>query len=175
MSEGYSFWKYFACSIIGSSVGWIVEEFKPSFPLAIVAVIFIVYDAITARKLDGRVRNAYPDRVRKKESRFSSYLFGKVVRQTIPERLMLIFLAFIVEHWVFIHVTIPFSYCIAGVICIEQFVSILENESSCRNDRGGRIYRMLQRILVDKTERHFDVSLDELKKECEVSNEGTDN
>ena len=170
MNTIYTFWKYIACGIVGSSVGWLVEEFEPSFPLAVVAVIFIVYDALTARKLDGRVRKAYPDRVKKKESRFSSYLFGKVVRQTIPERLMLIFLAFLVEHWVFIHVSIPLSYCVAGVICIEQFVSILENESSCRNDRDGRVYRMLQRILVDKTERHFDVDLGELK-EAQENNE----
>ena len=60
--------------------------------------------------------------------------------------------------------SIPLSYIVTGVICFEQAWSIFENESSCRSDDESRIWRLLQRIMIDKTERHFDVKLDELKK-----------
>ena len=147
----------------GGFVGWMVGEFKPTFPLIVVAIVFIVYDAFTAFRLDQRVHAAYPDRVSRSKAKFTSFAFGKVVKQTIPKRLWLIVLAFLVEHWVFVHIEVPLSYMITGAICFEQFWSVLENESSCRPASEGRFWRLLQRIMVDKTSRHFDVDLDELK------------
>ena len=140
-----------------------IGEFKPAFLLTVVVVVFILYVAWTAFKLDKRVRTAYPDKTQRKQAKFTSFAFGKVVKQTIPKRLMLIILAFLEEHWVFIHVTIPLSYVVTGAICFEQFWSILENESSCRPESESRFWKLMQQIMVDKTERHLDVSLDELK------------
>lgn len=140
-----------------------IGEFKPAFPLAVVVVVFILYVAWTAFKLDKRVRTAYPDKTQRKQAKFTSFAFGKVVKQTIPKRLMLIILAFLEEHWVFIHVTIPLSYVVTGAICFEQFWSILENESSCRTESESRFWKLMQQIMVDKTERHLDVNLDKLK------------
>lgn len=150
-------------SVIGGGIGWLVGEFKPTFPLIIVAIIFIVYDAWTAYSLDKRVHVKYPDKTKREAAKFTSFAFGKVVRCTIPRRLSLILLAYMVEHWVFVHMSIPLSYIVTGVICFEQAWSIFENESSCRSDDESRIWRLLQRIMIDKTERHFDVKLDELK------------
>ena len=149
-------------AFIGGCVGWAVEEFRPTFPLVIVAIVFILYDAWTAYQLDRRVHKKYPNEKRE-AAKFRSFAFGKVVRSTIPKRLSLIFLAYLVEHWVFVHVTIPLSYVITGVICFEQAWSVLENESSCRSDEEGSFYRFLQKIMVDKTERHFDVNLEDFK------------
>lgn len=140
-----------------------IGEFKPAFPLAVVVVVFILYVAWTAFKLDKRVRTAYPDKTQRKQAKFTSFAFGKVVKQTIPKRLMLIILAFLAEHWVFIHVTIPLSYVVTGAICFEQFWSILENESSCRPESESSFWKLMQQIMVDKTERHLDVNLDKLK------------
>ena len=149
-------------SVIGGGIGWIIGEFKPTFPLIIVAIIFIVYDAWTAYSLDTRVHVHYPVKTKREAAKFTSFAFGKVVRCTIPRRLSLILLAYMVEHWVFVHMSIPLSYIVTGVICFEQAWSIFENESSCRSDDESRIWRLLQRIMIDKTERHFDVKLDEL-------------
>lgn len=149
-------------STIGGGVGWLVGEFEPTFPLIIVAVIFILYDAYTAYSLDKRVHVKYPDKVMRTEAKFTSFAFGKVIKSTIPKRLWLILLAYMVEHWVFVHISIPLSYIVTGVICFEQAWSILENESSCRSENESRFWKTLQRIMVDKTERHFDVTLDEL-------------
>lgn len=140
-----------------------IGEFKPAFLLTVVVVVFILYVAWTAFKLDKRVRTAYPDKTQRKQAKFTSFAFGKVVKQTIPKRLMLIILAFLEEHWVFIHVTIPLSYVVTGAICFEQFWSILENESSCRTESESRFWKLMQQIMVDKTERHLDVNLDKLK------------
>lgn len=155
-------WKAFAM-MIGGMAGWLVAEFKPTFPLIVVAIVFILYDAWTAFKLDKRVHAAYPDKTARKQAKFTSFAFGKVVKQTIPKRLWLIVLAYLAEHWVFVHVQIPLSYIVTGVICFEQAWSIFENESSCRSESDSRFWKILQKVMVDKTARHFDVNLDDLK------------
>ena len=158
----FKIWKITAM-VCGGLVGWMIGEFKPAFLLTVVVVVFILYVAWTAFKLDKRVRTAYPDKTQRKQAKFTSFAFGKVVKQTIPKLLMLIILAFLEEHWVFIHVTIPLSYVVTGAICFEQFWSILENESSCRTESESRFWKLMQQIMVDKTERHLDVNLDKLK------------
>ncbi len=158
----FKIWKITAM-VCGGLVGWMIGEFKPAFLLTVVVVVFILYVAWTAFKLDKRVRTAYPDKTQRKQAKFTSFAFGKVVKQTIPKRLMLIILAFLEEHWVLIHVTVPLSYVVTGAICFEQFWSILENESSCRTESESRFWKLMQQIMVDKTERHLDVNLDKLK------------
>lgn len=162
-------WKAF-WSVIGGALGWLVGELEPTFPLIIVAVIFIVYDAWTAYQLDKRVHKKYPDKTQRRAAKFTSFAFGKVITQTIPKRLALILLAYLCEHWVFIHVNIPLSYIVTGVICFEQAWSILENESSCREEHESKFWKLLQKIMIDKTARHFDVDLDELNKDKKNEN-----
>lgn len=53
----------------------------------------------------------------------------------------------------------------AGAICFWQLWSILENESSCN---GAKWAKVMQKILVDKTERHFDIDLSELDSKEEI-------
>lgn len=151
--------------LMGGVMGWLVAEFAPAFPLIIVAILFVLYDAWTAYQLDKRVHIIYPDKTKRHEAKFRSFAFGKVVRKTIPERLSLILLAFLAEKYVFIHVAIPLSYIITGVILAEQTLSALENNASCPLDENdGRFWSMLRRLLVDKTSRHFDVDLGEYGK-----------
>lgn len=157
--------------ITGGVFGWIIAEFKPTFPLIIVTIIFIIYDAWTAYQLDKRVHLRYPTKTQREKAKFTSFAFGKVIKETIPKRLWVIFLAYLVEHWVFIHVSIPLSYIVTGAICFEQAWSILENESSCRSENESRFWKLLQKIMVDKTERHFDVNLDDLKNNGQVTDE----
>lgn len=163
MNYIYNISKYLF-AFIGGGLGWFVAEFDPTFPLIIVAVIFIVYDAFTAYQLDKRVKARYPDKAMRRQAKFTSFAFGKVIKQTIPKRLSLILLAYLVEHWVFTGINIPLSYIITGIICFEQAWSILENESSCRAEHESRFWHLLQKIMIDKTERHFDVNLNHYKK-----------
>jgi hypothetical protein len=144
---------------IGGLVGWFVAEFRPTFPLLAVAIVFILYDAYTAFRLDKRVHATYPDRTQRKQAKFTSFAFGKVVRDTIPKRLWLIIMSWLVQHYVFTFADIPLAYIVTGIICFEQAWSILENESSCRPENESRIFRLLRNIMIDKTERHFDIDL----------------
>lgn len=159
---------------LGGAFGYLIAEFRPTFPLIIVTTVFIIYDAFTAYRLDKRAHALYPEKAKREQAKFTSFAFGKVVKQTIPKRLWLIVLAYMCEHWVFVHVQIPLSYIITGVICFEQAWSILENESSCRTENESRFWKVLQKIMVDKTARHFDVNLDELKSETGVTQEQID-
>ncbi len=155
-------------AFLGGVFGWFIAEFEPTFPLMIVVIILIVYDAWTAYQLDKRVHKKYPDKTKRDQAHFTSFAFGKVVRQTIPKRLWLIVLAYIVERWIFVHVSIPLSYIVAGVIAFEQALSILENEASCRDtEEESRFWKILRKILIDKTERHFEVDLHDLREEDE--------
>ena len=157
---------------VGAIWGWFGAEFHPAFPLVVVMVIFCLYDAYTAYRLDKRAHVYYPDATKRHEAKFTSFKLNKVMQDTIPKRLMLIFLAYLVEHWVCIHVRVPLSYVVTGAICFEQAWSILENEASCRPDNDSRLFRFLKRIMIDKTARHFD---DNFREFTEPTNKEEEN
>lgn len=170
MNTANLIWKY-ACYALGACTGWLIAEFEPTFPLITVAIIFILFDAYTAWDLNKRVHAKYPTKSKRRAAKFTSFAFGKVIRVTIPKRLCVILLAYLAEKYVFLHLDLPLSYILTGVICFEQAWSILENESSCRDERSSKFWRILQRVMIDKTERHFDVNLEELKHTDKVTEE----
>ena len=170
MDNGLNYFKVLFITV-GGYVGLLINEFKPTFPLMIIVIIFILYDTWTAYQLNKRASLKYPDKVLKENAKFRSFSFAKVIRSTIPKRLIVIILAYLVEHWVFVYMDVPLSYIVAGIICFEQAWSILENESSCRSEKDGMFWRLLQKIMIDKTERHFDVNLDELKNKDDSEKE----
>jgi hypothetical protein len=145
--------------IFGGIIGWVVGKFEPAFPLIIIATLFVLYDAWSAYELDKRVHIMYPKRKRKK-AKFVSYKFRSVI-PTLIERFVIIILAYCVQRWVFVDIYVPLSYMAVAVVCAEQGLSIAENKASCRlpGDKHARIWKMLAKVLVDKTERHFDINL----------------
>ena len=141
----------------GGVIGWVVGKFEPAFPLSIIATLFVLYDAWSAYELDKRVHIMYPKKKRE-EAKFMSYKFRQVI-PTLIERFVIILLAYCVERWVFVHIDVPLSYIAAGVVCAEQLLSIAENKASCRlpGDKHARVWKLLAKVLIDKTARHFDV------------------
>ena len=79
----YKAWKSVIIAI-GGGIGWFVAEFSPTFPLIVVAVVFILYDAYTAYELDKRVHKMYPEKKKREKAHFTSFAFGKVLRETCP-------------------------------------------------------------------------------------------
>ena len=157
--------------VSGGLVGWFVGKFEPAFPLIIIATLFVLYDAWSAYELDKRVHIMYPKQKRE-EAKFMSYKFRNVI-PTLIERFVIIILAYCVERWVFVHIDVPVSYIAAGVVCAEQMLSIAENKASCRlpGDKHARIWKLLAKVLIDKTARHFDVDnsiLDESLQDIET-------
>lgn len=145
---------------IGGAIGWVIGRFEPAFPLLAVAFMFVLYDAWSAYELDKRVHKVYPDKVKREQAKFVSYKFRSVI-PTLIERMVIIILAYACERWVFVHVSIPASYIAAAVVCAEQALSIAENKASCRlpGDKHARVWKMLAKVLIDKTERHFDLDI----------------
>lgn len=150
---------------IGGIVGWVVGKFSPAFPLIIIATLFVLYDAWSAYELDKRVHIMYPKKKRD-EAKFMSYKFRNVI-PTLTERFVIIILAYCVERWVFVHIDVPVSYITAGVVCAEQLLSIAENKASCRlpGDKHARVWKLLAKVLIDKTARHFDTDVSILEED----------
>ena len=153
-------WMEWLALTAGGIIGWFIGEFSPAFPLVIIATLFVLYDAWSAYELDKRVHKRYPDRVKREEAKFMSYKFRSVI-PTLTERFAIIILAYCVQRWIFVDVYVPLSYVVAGVVCAEQMLSIAENKASCRlpGDKHARLWNMLAKVLIDKTERHFDIDL----------------
>ena len=151
----------------GGVVGWVVGRFEPAFPLIIIATLFVLYDAWSAYELDKRVHIMYPKQKRD-QAKFMSYKFRQVI-PTLIERFVIIILAYCVERWVFVHIDVPLSYIAAGVVCAEQMLSIAENKASCRlpGDKHARVWKMLAKVLIDKTARHFDTDISILEDDLQ--------
>jgi hypothetical protein len=149
--------------ILGGMVGWFIGTFQPAFPLVYVAIAFIVYDSWTAYELDKRVKRRYPDKKQRPAAYMSYKAWGMV--PTMIESFSIIMLMYAAQRWVFVDVYVPLSYIATGVICAVQLLSIAENKSSCRTpqDKGWNYWKIMAKVLVDKTERHFDVDLGDLK------------
>ena len=161
------------CLTMGGVFGWVVGRFEPAFPLNIIATLFVLYDAWSAYELDKRVHSMSPKKKRD-EAKFMSYKFRQVI-PTLIERFVIIILAYCVERWVFVHIDVPVSYIAAGVVCAEQMLSIAENKASCRlpGDKHARIWKLLAKVLIDKTARHFDVDNSILEESLQNIEAGT--
>ena len=154
-------------SVIGGLFGWFVGVFEPTFPLIYVAVAFIIYDSWTAFELDKRVKERYPDK-KKRPAKYVSFKAWEMV-PTMIESFVIILLMYAAQKYVFVDLYVPLSYIATGAICGVQLLSIAENKSSCRvpGDKGYAVWKVLAKVLIDKTERHFDTDLTELKEELE--------
>jgi hypothetical protein len=156
---------------IGGIVGWFVGKFEPTFPLIYVAVAFIIYDSWTAFELDKRVKERYPDK-KKRPAKYVSFKAWEMV-PTMIESFVIILLMYAAQKYVFVDLYVPLSYIATGAICGVQLLSIAENKASCRvpGDKGYAVWKVLAKVLIDKTERHFDTDLTELKQELEKETE----
>lgn len=155
---------------LGGLLGWFVGTFNPTFPLVFVAIGFILYDSWSAFELDVRVKKRYPDR-KLRPSKYMSYKAWKMI-PTMIESFVIILLMFATQKYVFVDLYVPLSYIATGVICGVQLLSIAENKASCRQpgDSGYKVWKVLAKVLIDKTERHFDTDLSDLKSSLESQN-----
>ena len=142
---------------IFTAIGAILAIIEPTY--LFICTIMILADCYTAWALSQRARKAYPEKVSKDGKKFKSHNFGKVI-VTLMKAYALIIMAFMIQRHITDAWPIDLTKVAAGAICFWQLWSILENESSCN---GSKWAKLLQRILVDKTSRHFDIDLSDLK------------
>lgn len=139
-------------------VGAVMAALEPTLPYMLICTVMIFADCYTAWQLARRARKAHPKRVSEEGRKFKSHYFGKVIG-TVLKSYSLIIMAYMIQCHITDAWPIDLTKVAAGAICFWQLWSILENESSCN---GSRWAKLLQKILVDKTSRHFDVDLTDL-------------
>ena len=130
---------------------------EPQIPFLLICTFAVILDSITAWMLSRRVKKKYPG---SNDGKFKSHHFGKII-VTLIKIYALIFLVAQMEIYIFESMPIKLVNIVAGAICFWQIWSMLENESSCNDAKWAKI---AQRVMVDKTERHFDIDLHELKE-----------
>lgn len=143
---------------IFTAVGAIVAILEPTYPYMLICTLMIIADCFTAWSLSKRAQKLYPERISIDGRKFKSHNFGRVI-VTLLKAYTLIIMAYLIQRYITDAWPIDLTKVAAGAICFWQLWSILENESSCN---GSRWAKLLQKILVDKTSRHFDIDLSEL-------------
>lgn len=143
-----------------STFGALVALLQPTVPFIIICTIAILFDCYTAWSLSRRVKRKYPGA---NDGKFKSRYAGRVF-VTLIKVYALTILAYLVQTFILEGLPIKLANIVAAAVCFWQVWSMLENESSCNDAKWAKI---AQRILVDKTERHFDIDLRELKENKE--------
>lgn len=144
---------------IATAATSVVTALSPTLPYILLCTAAILFDCYTAYRLSKRVKVAHPDKASKDVGKFNSEYFRRVLRTLMESYALLIFAYFV--H-VYVTANLPFDALkvAAGLIIGWQAWSCLENISSCN---GAKWAKTLQQVMVDKTERHFDVDLSSLK------------
>lgn len=142
-----------------SVISAIATALSPTLPYIILCTVAVLADCYTAWQLDKRVRKAHPDRTNADTGKFNSKHFRSVLTTLAEVYALLVF-----AHFSHIYITsgLPFHALkvAAGLVIGWQGWSILENMSSCN---GAKWAKILQSVMIDKTERHFDIDLSQLK------------
>ena len=138
---------------IVAGVSGLAGVFIETIPFAGVLFFAIILDCISAYDLGRRVAKDFPE---KATGKFRSE-YGLKIFKSFFWMYSVIFLLKSVERFVLdMHEWNLAAYG-AAVFCGLTLWSILENISS---HNGERWAKAMQKIMVDKTKRHFDIELD---------------
>lgn len=152
-------------SIIGRNImtlfGAFLAMLEPTIPFILICTLAVLCDCYTAWALSRRVKKKYPG---SNDGKFKSNYAGRVF-VTLIKVYALTVLAHLIDLYIFPDLSLRLPNIVAGAVCFWQVWSMLENESSCNDARWAKV---AQRVMVDKTERHFDIDLHELKHDNET-------
>lgn len=146
-----------------ATIGGVATLLAPIVPLLWVCLAFILTDCVSAFMLNRRILNDLKTNGKNINNNFGKFSTakGSKIIPTLIESFVLLVLAHILDSQVFGFFNgLYIANYVAGVICVLQAWSILENASSCN---GSKWAKLLQKIMVDKTERHLNIDLSELK------------
>ena len=138
-------------------IGILWAYIEPNIPFLVLALFAMLVDCLTAYRLNCRLKKKFPSAGA--DGKLKSSHLSKLVSDMCVVFLAIIF-ANVVERVCFPHLAplyLPNYVC--AIYCLVQFVSVLENESSCN---GAKWATLLQRVLANKVSRHIDISEEEL-------------
>ena len=148
---------------LAAFLGGAVALLTPIVPLLWVCLVFILVDGISAWQLNKRVIKQAKKKGEVIPEDAGKFRTSKAYKMIISMRdiTALLFLGHILDTQVFGFFNgLYVANYLAGVFCVLQAWSILENASSANGSTWAKI---LQKIMVDKTERHLDINLSKLK------------
>lgn len=171
--------------IVAGLIGILWCYIEPSLNYISVCFFALVLDCYTAWRCNRRIYSRYREAIKrnpkcKMDGKLRSKKMAKMV-QDFSVLIMAISLAVIIDNDLLAHMgELHLANYLAVIYCSVQFVSILENESTCN---GAAWARVVQKIVADKTERHFNIKLKELmadvenveKSDADASTENTPN
>ena len=171
--------------IVAGLIGILWCYIEPSLNYISVCFFALILDCYTAWRCNRRIYSRYREAIKrnpkcKMDGKLRSKKMAKMV-QDFSVLIMAIFLAVIIDNDLLEHMgELHLANYLAVIYCSVQFVSILENESTCN---GAAWARVVQKIVADKTERHFNIKLKELmadvekveKSDADASTENTPN
>ena len=165
--------------IIAGLIGVLWCYIEPSLNYISVCFFALILDCYTAWRCNRRIYMRYREAIKrnpkcKMDGKLRSKKMAKMV-QDFSVLIMAIFLAEVIDCDLLAHMgELHLANYLAVIYCSVQFVSILENESTCN---GAAWARVMQKIVADKTERHFNIKLKELiedEKEIEKDETASD-
>lgn len=137
-----------------SMAGGLLLAFESSIPFFIPCLIITLIDIWAACRLSMRVKKKYPGH---SDGKFKSEYKNRLMRT------MLLALACIVmANYVDVYIIKSGDFAVrwmVGFFLFYQAWSVLENWSS---ENDNKLARALQRIMVNKAERHLDVPLSDI-------------
>ena len=154
---------------IAAAMGLLWCYIEPSLNYIGVCFFALLLDCYTAWRLNRRIYSRYREAIKKNpkcqmDGKLKSKKMTKMV-QDFSVLILAIFLATAIDTVVLDYMNpLHLANYLEALYCGVQFVSILENESTCN---GAAWARVMQKIVADKTERHFNVKLNELMKDTE--------
>ncbi len=143
--------------LIAVFLGIVWAHTQPTIPYAIICVLAVLLDCLTAWRLHRRVHKTYPD-VGADGKLKSSHMMKMI--SDLAMVWFCIILATEVDGTLLGHLGgLHLGQYVAAVFVLCTFVSILENESSCN---GAAWAKLAQKILADKVSRHIEIAEEEL-------------
>lgn len=153
--------------IVAGLFGLVWCYIEPSLNYIGVCFFALVLDCYTAWRCNRRIYLTYREQIKKNpkckmDGKLRSKKMAKMV-QDFSVLIMAIFLATAIDDGLFGYMDkLHLANYLAATYCAVQFVSIVENESTCN---GAAWARVMQKLVADKTERHFNIKLKELIEE----------
>ena len=139
---------------------------EPTLNFLYAIVVVITIDCFSAYNLNRRIKKKFPNyatgKLESKKALKVIYTIGKVYG--------VILIIWFIEKNIIKDLSFDVTKYVAALFCFIELISVLENESSCNNAWWARL---LQKVLMDKTKRHFDIDIDidKLKEEQEKEDE----
>lgn len=140
-----------------TAVSAIFAIVQPALPYLLICTGFVFLDCYSAWKLAQRVKKAHPRRA-------SGKLRSEKMRHvfvTLIEVYAVVLLVYFAQVHIADDLPVNITKVVAGAVCGWQFWSYLENTASCN---GAKWAKTARNVLIDKTERHFDINISDLNK-----------